>query len=133
MSIEEETYCNLNVITWQNEMPKTYWEIHIALMPCIALIPTLMEHCKPCFIHSLYFHSQCPHLGYLRLLSHIQFRTWHVVEEAHVALKTRGKPWSLKGGLQRKVCLTILFYKITKIVRAFWLVKNLWFTVPVNS
>ena len=26
-----------------------------------------------------------------------------------------------------------MFYKITKIVRAFWLVKNLWFIVPVNS
>ena len=26
-----------------------------------------------------------------------------------------------------------MIYKITKIVRAFWLVKNLWFIVPVNS
>ena len=27
----------------------------------------------------------------------------------------------------------MILYKITKIVRAFWLVKNLWFIVPVNS
>ena len=27
----------------------------------------------------------------------------------------------------------IAFYKITKIVRAFWLVKNQWFIVAVNS
>ena len=27
----------------------------------------------------------------------------------------------------------IYLYKITKIVRALWLVKNLWFIVPVNS
>ena len=27
----------------------------------------------------------------------------------------------------------IWFYKITKIVRAFWFAKNLWFIVPVNS
>ena len=29
--------------------------------------------------------------------------------------------------------LNVQVYKITKIVRAFWLVKNLWFIVPVNS
>ena len=29
--------------------------------------------------------------------------------------------------------LIIIVYKITKIVRAFWLVKNPWFIVPVNS
>ena len=27
----------------------------------------------------------------------------------------------------------IAIYKISKIVQAFWLVKNLWFVVPVNS
>ena len=27
----------------------------------------------------------------------------------------------------------IPFYKLTKIGRAFWLVKKLWFIVPVNS
>ena len=30
-------------------------------------------------------------------------------------------------------CKSSMIYKITKIVRAFWLVKNLWFIVPVNS
>ena len=31
------------------------------------------------------------------------------------------------------ISFSTIFYKITKIVRAFWLVKNLWFIVPVNS
>ena len=26
----------------------------------------------------------------------------------------------------------ICFYKITEIVRVIWLVKNLWFIIPVN-
>ena len=37
------------------------------------------------------------------------------------------------GKARREVQPLTLFYKISKIVRAFWLVKNLWFIVPVNS
>ena len=38
---------------------------------------------------------------------------------------------SFSDNLSRNSCMWI--YKITKIVRAFSLVKNLWFIVPVNS
>ena len=31
------------------------------------------------------------------------------------------------------IIVIIAIYKMTKIVRAFWLAKNLWFIVPVNS
>ena len=35
--------------------------------------------------------------------------------------------------IKKRMGLYIAHYKITKIVRAFWLVKNLRFIVPVNS
>ena len=35
--------------------------------------------------------------------------------------------------IDKSMIKIIKIYKITRIVRALWLAKNLWFIVPVNS
>ena len=49
------------------------------------------------------------------------FRTWNIIFEEHLF-------WFMAYTATRNTT----FYKIAKIVRAFWLVKNLWLIVPVN-